>query len=111
MISTMRARPDTMEQAFSALDFEDRAEIVSLGAAFHRLTLRKRLERAGHKVREFEVKYQTTLDRLETYGLPDDADYAMHEDYVEWHYWSGVLGQTSKTLMALDILTPEVVPA
>ena len=45
---------------------------------------------------EFEVRYHTAIAQLEAEGLPDDADYAMHEDYIEWHYWSRVLEQTQK---------------
>jgi hypothetical protein len=107
MISTVTVKPEAIEQAFHALGFEDRAEIVSVGAAFHRLTLKKRLERAGHKVKEFEARYKMTLDQLEMNGLPDDAGYAMHEDYVEWHYWFRVSEQTRKTLDTLAVLAPE----
>lgn len=110
MNNTMMVEPDVIERTFYALDLDDRAEIFSVGAAFHRLTLKKRLERAGHKVQEFEALYQTTLDRLEINGLPDDAGYAMHEDYVEWHYWSRVAKQARRALDTLAILTPGNAP-
>jgi hypothetical protein len=33
-------------------------------------------------VRRFEEKYQTTLTQLDTDGLPEQADFEMHEDYM-----------------------------
>jgi hypothetical protein len=53
-------------------------------------------------VRRFEAKYGTTLDMLESRGLPEDADYEMHEDYIEWHYWARVGEKTQDTLDMLS---------
>jgi hypothetical protein len=97
-----------VDRAFHSPAPEDRAEILSVGAAFHRLNLEKRLERSRSKVQALEAKYHTTLGQLESNGLPDDADYVMHEDYIEWHYWSRVLEQTSETLAALSVFIPEL---
>jgi hypothetical protein len=105
-MNTPALEPEVMDRAFHALAPEDRTEIFSVGAAFHRLTLKKRLERAERKVQEFEARYHTTIRQIEVDGLPDDADYAMHEDYVEWHYWSRVLEQTRKALQTLSVLAP-----
>jgi hypothetical protein len=58
-------------------------------------------------MQEFEARYHTTFDQLEAEGLPDKADYAMHEDYIEWHYWSKVMERTQKTLDALSALSPQ----
>jgi hypothetical protein len=110
-MNALTIEPDVMERAFHSLTPEDRAEILSVGAAFHRLNLEKRLERSHNKLEAFEVKYHVTLDRLEADGLPDDADYAMHEDYFEWHYWTRVLEQTRKALETLSMLTPALEPA
>ena len=49
-------------------------------------------------VQEFEAKYQMTLDQLTLNGLPDNADYVMHEDYIEWHYRSRISEQARKKL-------------
>ena len=62
-------------------------------------------------MREFEARYDTTVAQLEAEELPDDADYAMHEDYVEWHYWSRMLEQTQKALNTLSALLPAAEPA
>jgi hypothetical protein len=58
-------------------------------------------------MQEFEARYHTTLDQLEADGLPDEADYTMHEDYIEWYYWSRVVEQTLQTLDALSALSPQ----
>ena len=102
--------PEALDRIFRSLPPEDRVEILSIGAAFRRLSLEKQLVLARSKVQEFEAKYHTTLHQLEAEGLPDDADYAMHEDYVEWHYWSRVLERTRKTLDALAAILPAPEP-
>ncbi len=96
-----------LDRIFHSLSPEDRVEIVSIGVAFRRLRLEKRLARAQTKVQAFKARYNTTFNQLESDGLPDDADYAMHEDYVEWHYWSRMLEQTRKTLDMLSAISPE----
>ena len=106
MMSTRVFAPEVMERAFYSLAPEDRTEIFSVGAAFHCLTLQKRLERAERKVQELEARYHTTLRQLEIDGLPDDAGYAMHEDYVEWHYWARVMEQTRQALETLSVFAP-----
>ena len=98
--------PETMERVFQSLSPDDRAEILSVGAAFHRLGLEKRLARAQSKMQAFETKYHATLGQLEAQGLPDNADYVMHEDYIEWRYWSRVFEQTRTTLETLAALAP-----
>ncbi len=96
-----------LDRVFHSLSPEDRVEIVSIGAAFRRLRLEKRLARAQTEVQAFEARYNTALKQLEVDGLPDDAGYAIHEDYVEWHYWSRTLEQTRKTLDMLAVISPE----
>jgi len=109
-MDTVALEPEVLDRIFHAISPEDRAEILSIGVAFHRLSLEKRLAWAQSKVQAFEDKYHTTLNQLEAEGLPDDASYAMHEDYVEWHYWSRVLEQTRRTLDALVAISPAPEP-
>jgi len=90
-----------VSDVFATLPQEDQEEIFSLGAAFRVLDLQKRLAQAQENVRKFEAKYGTTLDMLESKGLPEDADYEMHEDYIEWHYWARVREKTQGTLDVL----------
>ena len=110
-MDTVTLEPEVLDRVFHSLSPEDRAEILSIGAAFRRLSLEKRLARAQSKVQAFEARYHTTLNQLEADGLPDAADYAMHEDYIEWHYWSRVLAQTRRTLDALAVISPAPEPA
>lgn len=99
-------KPEVIDNIFHSLPQEERTAILSIGAAFRRLSLEKQLARAKSKIQEFEARYHTTLDQLEKDGLLDEADYAMHEDYMEWHYWSRVMEQTRKTLDALAVISP-----
>ena len=91
-----------VSDVFATLPREDQEEIFNIGTAFRLLDLQKRLAQAQENVKGFEAKYGTTLDTLESDGLPEDADYKMHEDYIEWHYWAKVREKTQNTL---DMLT------
>ena len=79
-----------IERDFLSLPREEREIIISHGVAFRLAGLRKRLFLAESKVRDFEEKYKSTLDQLDMKGLPDDAGYEMHEDYIIWHHWQAV---------------------
>ena len=80
--------PQVIEGLFSSLPQNERAAIISYGIAIRLSDLRKRLFLAESKVKHFEGKFQTTLAKLDAEGLPDDADYEMHEDYILWHHWA-----------------------
>ena len=71
------------------------------------LHLQKRLVHDQENVKRFETKYGVTLEKLENEGLPEDADYEMHEDYIEWHYWAGVREKTQDTLDVLMSVSKE----
>jgi hypothetical protein len=90
-----------VSDVFATLPREDQEEIFNIGTAFRLLDLKKRLAQAQENVRGFEAKYGTTLDMLESQGLPEDADYEMHEDYIEWHYWARMRERTQDTLDVL----------
>lgn len=57
---------------------------------------------AQERVNRFEATYATTLEDLETQGLPDDAGYQMHEDFIEWEHWHDVAVETGKALGQLE---------
>ena len=90
-----------VSDVFATLPREDQEEIFNIGTAFRLLDLQKRLSQAQENVRRFEAKYGTSLDILESEGLPEDADYEIHEDYIEWHYWTRVREKTQNTLNVL----------
>lgn len=94
--------PQAIEGLFSSLPQDERATIISYGVAIRLSDLRKRLFLAESKVKHFEGKYQTTLAELDSEGLPDDADYEMHEDYILWHHWAEVIERTREALFSLE---------
>ncbi len=80
------------------LPVEELASILRQGAILRLPYLENRLLQAKEQVNRFEAEYGTTLDLLRTRGLPDDADYKLHEDFIEWEYWGDVLEQTGVTV-------------
>jgi hypothetical protein len=91
-----------IEESFLALPREERGAIISHGIALRLSDLRKRLFLAESKVRHFEEKYNISLTRLDAEGLPDDADYEMHEDYILWHHWAAVANKIQEDINALE---------
>lgn len=96
---------DLAERVFHSLLAVDQMEVMVFGASFHRLNLEKKLERARATIQAMELRFGVTLDRLELQGLPDDAGYAMHEDYVEWRYWQQIERATQKVFCRLSLCT------
>ena len=60
-----------------------------------------RLSLAKDKLAFFHKKYGVSLDDLNKQGLPEDAGWEMHEDYVEWAGWQASFDEASETLNAL----------
>ena len=94
-----------IENSFLALPPFEREAIITHGAAIRSSSLKQRLFLAQSKVRSFEEKYQTTLVVLNANGLPDQADYEMHEDYLMWMHWAEIAAQCEKDLSALEKIT------
>lgn len=90
------------EQAFLSLPREEREVIISHGTALRLSDLNKRNFLATSKVRQFEEKYHMTLLQLEEEGLPDNATYEMHEDYIMWRHWTSVADKIAKHISALE---------
>lgn len=78
----------TIEDLFSSLGRDERTTIITHGAAFRLSDLQSRLLLAQSKVSHFQTKYGRSLAEMEHDGLPDDAGYEMHEDFIFWEYWS-----------------------
>lgn len=99
----METRQTTqMDEDFLSLSYSERKAIISHGTALRLSDLRNRLFLAENKVRQYEQKYQTTLARLEDQGLPDDAGYEMHEDYIMWRHWAEAIKETKQAMEALQ---------
>jgi hypothetical protein len=91
-----------MEKAFLRLCSEEREAVISHGVALRLSHLKKRLFLAESKVRHFEEKYKTTLNELDARGLPEDAGYEMHENYVMWRHWTGVANKAKRDVEVLE---------
>jgi len=81
---------ERIENRFALLPPEEKTAVISHGVAIRFSDLNKRRFLALGKVRIYEEKYHTSLSEVEKSGLPDDADYEMHEEYIMWHHWSEV---------------------
>jgi hypothetical protein len=96
-----------VEQAFLVLPRAEREAIIGYGAAVRLSSLKKRKFLAQSKDRYFETKYHTTLEQLESDGLPDDANFEMHEDYVMWHHWHDVSLIVDQDIARLEKITDQ----
>ena len=92
----------------TGLSDEELAFIFRQGAILRLPYLERRLLQAREQVRGFEEKYGTTLALLSSQGLPDDADYKMHEDFIEWEYWSDVLHKAEVTVGTVRVILDKV---
>jgi len=94
--------PQAIEGLFSSLPQDERAAIISYGVTMRMSDLRKRLFLAESKVKHLEEKYRISLAKLDSEGLPDDAGWEMHEDYILWHHWAEVIEKTREALASLE---------
>jgi hypothetical protein len=94
-----------VEKSFLSLSENEREAIISLGAALRLSYLKKRLFLAESKIQHFEKQYGMTLRKIDAKGLPDDADYRIHEDYVMWHHWVEVADQIKGDIDRLETIT------
>lgn len=96
---------ESIENEFALLPPEEKTAVISHGVAVRFSDLNKRRFLALGKIRFYEEKYDTTLSELEKSGLPDDADYEMHEEYIMWNHWNNVADQVEKQMEALQPIT------
>ncbi|MCK5118595.1 MAG: hypothetical protein KAJ81_02930 [Candidatus Latescibacteria bacterium] len=94
---------EEIENGFTSLSPEEKFAIITHGTALYLSTLEKRLFLAQAKVRQFEEAYGISLSELDARGLPDEADYQMHEDYLMWHHWAD---SAEKLTEQVDLLQP-----
>ena len=91
-----------IDEEFLALSPAERKAVIRHGTAFRLSDLKKRAFLAQNKVRHYEEKYGTTLSHIELAGLPDDADYEMHEEYIMWRHWAAVVEEVEEDITALE---------
>lgn len=83
---------------------QELASILRQGALVRLPFLEGRLQSAQTEAKRFEVKYHTTLTQLRQQGLPSDANYEMHEDFIEWEYWSDLATELKETTAQIRLL-------
>ncbi len=91
-----------LEKKFALLPLQERETIIRQGTQMHLTVLRKRLFLAESKVRYFEEKYGDTLHAWDVNGLPENANYEVHEDYVLWHHWVDTSQKIRQEIAALS---------
>ncbi|CAN2040175.1 conserved hypothetical protein [Candidatus Magnetomoraceae bacterium gMMP-15] len=96
---------ERIENRFLTLPPEEKTAVISHGVAVRFSELNKRLFLALGKIRFFEEKYGMKLSELDEKGLPDNADYEMHEEYIMWHHWSEVAKKVEKQIEVLQPIT------
>ena len=104
-MKTKRVTP--VEKNFLSLSGGEREAIISLGAALRLSYLRNKLFLAESKVQQFEKQYGMTLAKVEAEGIPDNADYRTHEDYIMWHHWAEVAVEIKKDISKLEKITQQ----
>jgi len=67
--------------------------ILKQGVILRLPYLESRLAQAQAKIKILEQKYHTKLVTLKNNGLPENAGYEMHEDFIEWEYWDDVVNE------------------
>ncbi len=94
----------SIETEFQLLSPKEKIAVISHGVAVRFSYLNNRLFLAQSKVSYFEKKYHIKLAELEKKGLPDDADFEIHEDYIMWHHWTGVGEKVRKQIKSLQAI-------
>lgn len=106
----MSVSTTVIQDTFQLLAPERQLEIIYHGAALHLNELNKRHFLAQSKVQAYETHYQTTLAVLNADGLPDDASFEMHEDYIMWSHWATVADETQSAIEQLRPLVEQGLP-
>ena len=83
---------------------QELASILKQGAILRLPYLEGRLLQAREQLKRFEEQYGTTLEALRSQGLPENADYALHEDFNEWEYYQDLLHETERAVDRIKAL-------
>ena len=94
--------PEAANSLLRNLSPEEQAKVVEYGAMLRLADLRRQLLQAQTTIKELGAKYQTTLTQLSSEGLPDDAGYEMHEDYILWHHYTEKIVRLEKSISVLE---------
>jgi hypothetical protein len=61
------------------------------------------LREALDKIISFEDKYKLSFSDFEQ-NMPTEGDFQVHEDYVEWSFWTDVYKRSANDLKHLQLL-------
>lgn len=89
------------EEKLTTLSPQVKKQMAVYGSYLLLTEVESRLALAKDKLAFFQKKYGVLLDDLNKQGLPDDAGWEMHEDYVEWTGWQASFDEATETLNAL----------
>ena len=87
---------------------EELSNILKQGAMLRLPYLEGRLLQAKNYIQKFKKKYNITLNKIKKSGIPEDAGYIMHEDFIELEYWEDVFTKTEKIVCQLRDLIEDV---
>lgn len=86
------------------LPIQDWDRILQLGADSRTRELQDELERAEQTISDFEKRFGMSFANLEKEGLPTNADFEIHDAYIEWQSWEIRRADLQKRLNTLHTL-------
>ncbi len=110
MIYTETSAP--FEAQLTTLSPQIRERMAVYGSYLLLTEVESRLALAKERLAFFQKMYGISLADLNEKGLPENADWKMHEDYVEWSGWQVSYGEARETIDALRgiVDTANVIP-
>jgi len=89
----------------ATLDSREWEQIVRLGVEQRVIELESELAQLERDVATFERVYGMSLQQLQHFGLPNEADQQAHEDYVAWAACEDRRAEVQGRLSALKAMT------
>ena len=86
------------------LPIQDWDRILQLGSDSRTHELQDELSQAEEAIAKFETRFGKSLPELEKIGLPADADFEIHDGYIEWQSWEIRRVDLQKRLATLQAL-------
>ena len=96
-----QAKNKEFSSLMNILPPEEVKSIIHQGVMLRLPLFEGRLTLAREKIEQFQKKYQTTYKNLKSKGLPNNADYQFHEDFIEWEHWERIYKQAASIIRVL----------
>jgi uncharacterized membrane protein YheB (UPF0754 family) len=85
---------------------------VLLGAIRHVVVAKlkeekKEKEKALRNIKKYERKYKMSIEEFEK-NMPKDADYQLHEDWIDWSFWNSVYKRIEKDIQKFQVILGEM---